>query len=149
MMRFFVQYSLYCAWIVAVIATAGSLYFSEIKEFIPCTLCWVQRIFMYPLVIILGIATYRQDHSISIYTLPLSIIGGLVALWHVLIQKIPALKELGKCKIGVPCNMDYINWFGFITIPMLSLIAFILITLLLIFSITHLCQKSPSSASDE
>jgi disulfide bond formation protein DsbB len=134
MKRFFAEYSLYLAWIVAIVATAGSLYFSEIKEFVPCTLCWVQRIFMYPLVIILGIATYRRDQAIAIYTLPLAMIGGLVALWHVLVQKVPALNELGKCKMGVPCNLDYINWFGFITIPMLSLTAFILITLLLSFS---------------
>lgn len=134
MRRFFAEYGLYLAWIVAIVATAGSLYFSEIKGFIPCTLCWVQRIFMYPLVIVLGIATYRRDQLISIYTLPLSIIGGLVALWHVLIQKVPALKEVGQCKIGVPCNTDYINWLGFITIPMLSLTAFVLITLLLSLS---------------
>lgn len=133
-MRFIVKYGLYFAWIVAIVATAGSLYFSEIKEFIPCTLCWVQRIFMYPLVIILGIATYRQDQTIAVYTLPLSITGGLIAFWHVLVQKVPALSQFGKCKMGVPCNMDYINWLGFITIPMLSLTAFILITLLLSFS---------------
>lgn len=121
-------YSLYGAWLVSLSAVLGSLYFSEIAGYVPCTLCWVQRILMYPLVLLLGIATYRNDRSIIIYTLPMSIIGGLIALWHVLIQKIPSLKELGQCTVGVPCNEDYINWFGFVTIPTLSLLAFILIS---------------------
>ncbi|SHE52235.1 disulfide bond formation protein DsbB [Seinonella peptonophila] len=131
MMKLWKVYGLYFAWIVAVVATLGSLYFSEIKHFVPCTLCWMQRIFMYPLVIVLGIATYRQDRKIVYYTLPLSIIGGLIALWHVLIQKVDALKIMGQCKVGVPCNVDYINWLGFITIPILSLTAFCLITIFL------------------
>ncbi|EKN69377.1 thiol-disulfide oxidoreductase BdbC [Neobacillus bataviensis LMG 21833] len=117
------------SWIAAIIATLGSLYFSEVMHFIPCTLCWYQRIFMYPLAIILGIAVYRNDKSIYQYVLPLSIIGVLISGYHTILQKIPYLQQFEMCTSGVPCSKDYINWLGFITIPMLALVAFIIITI--------------------
>ncbi|ALC82335.1 MULTISPECIES: disulfide oxidoreductase [Bacillus] len=119
---------LYIAWVVAMTAVLGSLYFSEIRKFIPCELCWYQRIFMYPLAFLLGIATFRHDFRIKVYILPLSIIGGCISLMHYLEQKVPGFGGLRPCVNGVPCNSSYINWFGFITIPFLALIAFILIT---------------------
>lgn len=121
--------SLLLAWIAAIIATLGSLYFSEVMHFIPCTLCWYQRIFMYPLAIILGVAAYRNDRGIYKYVLPLSIIGILISGYHTLLQKITYLQQFEMCTSGVPCSKDYINWLGFITIPMLALIAFIIITI--------------------
>ncbi|MBU5443957.1 disulfide oxidoreductase [Paenibacillus sp. MSJ-34] len=126
------DYGLYAACFVAIIATAGSLYFSEIARFEPCKLCWLQRIMMYPLVILLGIAAYENNRSIVKYALPFSVIGGCISLWHVLELNVPALAEFTPCTVGIPCNFDYLNWFGFITIPLLALIAFILITALLI-----------------
>lgn len=126
------KYGLYAAWLVAIVATGGSLYLSEIALYEPCKLCWFQRIFMYPLVLILGIAAYENNKRIVKYALPLSIIGGCISLWHVLEQNIPELAAITPCKVGIPCNFDYLNWFGFITIPMLALIAFILITVSLI-----------------
>ncbi|SEN21154.1 disulfide bond formation protein DsbB [Lihuaxuella thermophila] len=129
--RAFQAYSLYFAWIVSLVATGGSLYFSEIAGYIPCTLCWFQRIFMYPLVFLLGIASYRDDRSIIPYIYPLTIVGGLISLYHVLLQNIPGLANISPCTVGVPCHLDYIHWFGFITIPVLALTAFILISLLL------------------
>jgi disulfide bond formation protein DsbB len=127
------EYGLYLAWIVAVVATAGSLYFSEVRLFVPCTLCWYQRILMYPLVILLGIASYRQDKGIIPYALPLSIFGGGIALFHYLEQKVPGFGAPNLCRAGgVPCSGEYINWLGFITIPFLALTAFILITLVLV-----------------
>lgn len=128
------KYGIYFAWLVALIATIGSLYFSEILGFVPCTLCWYQRIFMYPLAILLGIASYHNQQLIIPYALPLSILGGVVSLWHVLHQKVPFLQNIGQCTVGVPCNQDYIDWFGFVTIPFLALVAFILITAFLVFS---------------
>ncbi|WP_413380983.1 disulfide oxidoreductase [Alkalihalobacillus sp. 1P02AB] len=122
---------LYFAWLVSIIATLGSLYFSEVKQFIPCELCWYQRIFMYPLTFILGIAVYFNDFKVVRYILPLSVIGGCISLYHYLIQKIPSFGAISPCKDGVPCNMQYINWFGFITIPFLALTAFTLITIFL------------------
>ncbi|GIP20744.1 disulfide oxidoreductase [Paenibacillus sp. J22TS3] len=126
------EYSLYLAWLVALVATASSLYLSEVLLFEPCRLCWFQRIFMYPQVILLGIAAYRDDRSIIRYTLPLNIIGGLIALFHYAEQKIPGLSDIAPCRVGVPCNVDYLDWFGFITIPLMALVAFILIMVFLL-----------------
>lgn len=119
---------LYAAWLVSIVATLGSLYFSEIREYVPCELCWFQRIFMYPLTIILGIAAYNQDIRIKKYVLPLSIVGGSISIFHYLQQKVPAFAKIQLCTQGVPCTAEYINWLGFITIPFLALIAFTLIT---------------------
>lgn len=125
------HYSLYLAWVVSLVAVGGSLYFSEIMRFEPCKLCWFQRIFMYPQVLLLGIACYHNDRRFIPYLIPLSIVGGLISLYHYSEQKIPALAKLLPCTVGVPCNQDYIDWLGFITIPLLALVAFILIAVLL------------------
>lgn len=118
------------ALIVSIAATVGSLFYSEVMNFVPCSLCWYQRIFMYPLPIILGIAVYYNEAVIKKYILSVAAIGWLIALYHVLLQKIPALKATEPCKQGIPCSVDYVNYLGFITIPMLSLTAFTLIILL-------------------
>jgi disulfide bond formation protein DsbB len=120
------------SWVAAIIATLGSLYFSEVMHFIPCTLCWYQRIFMYPLTIILGVAFYRNNQGIYRYVLPLSIIGMLISGYHTLLQKLPYLQQFEMCTTGVPCSKDYINWLGFITIPLLAFIAFTIITVSLL-----------------
>jgi disulfide bond formation protein DsbB len=122
---------LYLAWLTSLVATSGSLYLSEVRHFVPCTLCWYQRILMYPLIILLGIASYRQDRAIVRYTVPLSVLGIVVALYHVLEQNIPGFGSAALCRAGVPCSLRYINALGFITIPVLSLTAFTLITLFL------------------
>ncbi|KPC73767.1 hypothetical protein ADL26_11885 [Thermoactinomyces vulgaris] len=134
MKRMLSTYGLYFAWLVALVATGGSLYFSEVLGFIPCTLCWYQRILMYPQVILLGIASYRNDHRIIPYVLPLSVLGGGVSLWHYLEQKVPGFATILPCRVGVPCAQAYIDWFGFITIPFLALVAFILIVVFLSFA---------------
>lgn len=118
---------LYTAWIVSVTATLGSLYFSEIRGFVPCELCWFQRILMYPLSVILGIAAYFNDISIRKYVLPLSLLGSCVSAYHYMLQKVPGFAAIKPCTQGVPCNAAYINWFGFVTIPFLALTAFLLI----------------------
>jgi disulfide bond formation protein DsbB len=123
------RYGLYFAWIVAVTAMLGSLYFSEIRGFEPCKLCWFQRICMYPLALLLGIAAYRGERGIVPYAMPLAVIGGLIALYHTLEQKIPALARIAPCTVGVPCNRDYLD--GFVTIPMMALTAFVLILVFL------------------
>jgi disulfide bond formation protein DsbB len=86
---------------------------------------------MYPQVILLAIACYKNDRRQIPYLLPLSVIGGLISLYQYAEQKIPGLAKLLPCTSGVPCNQDYINWLGFITIPLMALIAFILIFVLL------------------
>lgn len=124
--------SLLLGWVAALIATIGSLYFSEVLQYIPCTLCWYQRIFMYPLAIMLGIAFYQNDRGIVKYALPLSIIGMIISGYHTALQKIPYLQQFEMCKSGVPCSKDYINWLGFITIPILAFTAFTIITICLV-----------------
>ncbi|GLX70760.1 disulfide oxidoreductase [Paenibacillus glycanilyticus] len=128
----FQRYGLYLAWLVALVATCGSLYFSEIRGFIPCDLCWYQRIFMYPLVIVLGIAAYRGDRRIIGYVLPMSIIGMLISIYHNFEIWFPKVGEMMPCRSGIPCNYDYLNWLGFITIPLMALTAFILIIIFLV-----------------
>lgn len=117
---------------IAVAATFGSLYFSEIRHFIPCTLCWYQRILMYPLVIILGIAFFRKDFSIRKYVLPISILGFIIASYHFTIQHFPNLYYVRTCSLADPCTSQDFSVFGFVTIPFMSGTAFLLITLSLL-----------------
>lgn len=128
----FESYALYIAWVISLTATLGSLYFSEIREFVPCELCWTQRIFMYPLTILLGIAAFTNDVRMRLYVLPLTLIGGTISLYHYLVQKVPGFADIKPCVQGVPCNIQYINWFGFVTIPFLALTAFTLMSIVLI-----------------
>ncbi|ETP68307.1 disulfide bond formation protein DsbB [Planococcus glaciei] len=114
-------------WGVALVATMGSLYFSEIRGYEPCVLCWVQRIFMYPLVIIIGIAYVQKNVKIALTTLVFSVIGGCISLYHYGIQKLDFLSDTAPACGRVPCTGEYINYLGFITIPFLALTAFILI----------------------
>ncbi|WP_311380715.1 disulfide oxidoreductase [Bacillus sp. ISL-78] len=106
----------------------GSLYFSEIMHFVPCALYWYQRIFMFPLAIILGVAVFKDGISAYRYALPLSIMDMFISGYHTMIQKVPYFQEFEMCTSGVPCSTDYINWLGFITIPILALVAFSIIT---------------------
>ncbi|PEL10564.1 disulfide oxidoreductase [Bacillus sp. AFS017336] len=123
------QSILFFTWIVSIIATLGSLSFSVINHWTPCSLCWYQRIFMYPIVFIVGIAVYKNKIKDVIYVLPLSLIGMCISIYHILIQKVPAMKETATQCGPVPCTGDYLNWFGFITIPMLAFVAFLLINI--------------------
>lgn len=118
---------LFTAWATSVIAMFGSLFFSEIQKFEPCELCWYQRILMYPMVIILGIAVVKKDERISFYTMILSVIGALISLYHYSIQKIPFMADNAVSCGRIPCTGQYINWFGFVTIPFLALVAFVII----------------------
>ena len=130
---------LFLAWEVSMIATLGSLYFSEIKGFIPCDLCWFQRIFMYPLTLILGIGAFQNDLTVKRFVFPMAIVGGFISLMHYLEQKIPGFGGIKPCVSGVPCNAEYINWLGFITIPFLALTAFTLITIFMVLA--HVYSK--------
>lgn len=126
--KLLLEHGLYVSWAIALIATLGSLYFSEVIGYIPCSLCWVQRIFMYPLAVILGIAAVRKDYLQIRYALPLAIIGSGFSIYHNLLQKTDWFSgTVASCGGPVPCDADYIYWLGFITIPMLALTAFVLI----------------------
>ncbi len=117
----------YVAWAQALAATSGSLYFSEAAGYLPCLLCWYQRIAMYPLVVILAVGILRRDAKMYQYALPLAIIGALIALYHVLLYYGVFPESEQTCRAGVSCTTEYIEYLGFITIPLLSLTSFLVI----------------------
>lgn len=123
---------LFMAWLLAAIGTLGSLFFSEVLEFAPCVLCWYQRIFLYPLAITLAIGLFPLDRGAIKYSLPLALAGWLVALYHNLLYHGVIPEDLQPCQQGVSCTETYIELFGFLTIPMLSLISFTAIIALLV-----------------
>jgi disulfide bond formation protein DsbB len=122
----------FLAWVVAIVATLGSLFFSEMMNFVPCTLCWYQRIFMYPLAIILFVAMISYDKSVLKYATPFVAGGLFFAIYHNLLHYGIIPPSAVPCSQGVPCSTKYINFLDFFTIPMLSLIAFSLIAILLL-----------------
>ena len=119
--------SLLIIWVVSLTATLGSLYFSDIRGYEPCKLCWYQRILMYPIVIMTTVAYIQKNTRIAIYTAVFACIGGCMSLYHYGIQKFSFLTDSAPACGRVPCTGAYINWAGFITIPFLALTAFILI----------------------
>jgi len=116
-------------WVVSLTATMGSLFFSEIRGYEPCELCWIQRIFMYPLVLILGIAYVQKNARIAVTTAIFSVVGGAISLYHYGLQKVSFLSENAPACGRVSCTGEYINILGFITIPFLALTAFVLIAI--------------------
>lgn len=123
------------AALVSLIAVSGSLYFSEIVGFIPCRLCWYQRIAMYPLLPVLGVALLRRDVGIWRYALPLSVLGFATSAYHVAVQQLPGV-EPATCQGGVPCSAIYVAVFGLVSIPVMAGGAFLLITALLLLART-------------
>jgi disulfide bond formation protein DsbB len=122
----------FSAWLVAAMATLGALFMSEIMGFAPCVLCWWQRIFMFPLVLVLAIGLFPFDPKVLRYALPLATMGLLVAGFHVLLTMGIVPETLAPCRDGVPCKTLQIEWFGFVTIPLLSFFAFLVLNLLLV-----------------
>ena len=123
---------LFIAWLMVTAGTLGSLFFSEVMEFAPCVLCWYQRIFLYPMVITLGIGLFPLDINAIKYSLPLAIVGWLFALYHNLLYYGLIPESIQPCRAGVSCSEVYIELFGFLSIPLLSLIAFSIIIALLV-----------------
>ena len=123
--------SLLC-WIVALASTLGSLFFSEVMRFPPCVLCWYQRITMYPLVLIFLVGGFQAAKTTFAFSFPLVISGWVIALYHNLLHYKIVPESASPCLEGVSCSTVYINWFGFLTIPMLSFIAFSILVVLLI-----------------
>lgn len=127
MRRLISEQAHYLSFTVALVATLGSLYFSEILGYEACTYCWYSRILMYPLVVILGIAAVRKDVKQAIYVLTLSGLGILMAGFHYATQKLPSMSQTINACGDVRCDTQYINWLGFVTIPFLALLAFAII----------------------
>ena len=114
--------------------TLGSLYFSEIADFVPCKLCWYQRICMYPLVVILGIAALRRDRGIRLYVLPLAAIGAVVSIYHSWIQAYPPVGGTSFCTLDAPCTERYVWEFGFVSLPLMAFSAFAFIITMMLFA---------------
>ena len=125
---------LFLCWFLVTSSTLGSIFFSSVMEFAPCVLCWYQRICLFPLVLIIGMGLFPVDKKVVRYALPLAIVGWLIALYHSLLYSGIIPESIQPCTQGVSCTEEYIDLFGFITIPMLSLLSFTtIIILLLIF----------------
>ncbi len=125
----------FAAWLVSSVSALGALFFSEIMQLPPCALCWYQRIFMFPLVLILPIGLFPFDRKVVRYALPLAVVGWLVAVFQMLLVAGIVPEKLEPCMQGVPCSETVIEWFGFVTIPLLSVTAFSTIIALLL--LTH------------
>jgi disulfide bond formation protein DsbB len=122
---------LWAAWAIALVATLGSLFFSEVSDFEPCRLCWFQRIAMYPLAVVLLLAALRRDvRGGALYALPFPVAGALIAIWHVYVEVNPEAGGEG-CKVAAPCSLKWIDELGYVTLPVLSLTAFAAILALL------------------
>jgi disulfide bond formation protein DsbB len=115
---------IFAAWLVATASMLGALFFGEIMHLSPCILCWWQRICMFPLVVILPAGLFPLDLRVVRYALPLAAGGWLFALFHVLLMAGVIPEDLKPCTRGIPCSEKVIEWFGFVTIPLLSLLAF-------------------------
>jgi len=127
MVKVFQKNSHYVAFVIALVAMVSSLYFSEVLHYPPCVLCWYQRILMYPIVLVLGIGIYFGDKFVYRYVLLLSSIGLLISIYHNLLYYKILPEAAAPCLLGVSCTTKFIEWFGFITIPFLSGLAFALI----------------------
>lgn len=119
----FGPHRLVLAALVAVTATTGSLYYSEVAGFVPCELCWFQRIGMYSLAVILVVSLVRSDSAVRPYALSLAALGLPISAYHALLQRLPGLPST-SCSLEAPCTAIWVNTFGFISIPVMAGVAF-------------------------
>jgi disulfide bond formation protein DsbB len=124
--------AIWLAFAVAAVCTVGSLMYSELFHYIPCRLCWFQRIAMYPLAVILLVGAIRREAVVKYYAIPIALIGLAISIYHNLVQFFPSL-EGGSCDPAVPCSARSIEMFGFMDLPFMAGAGFILITILLAF----------------
>src|SRR5688500_10778766 len=124
----------YAAWVVSLVATAGSLFFSEVMDLPPCILCWYQRIAMYPLVLLIGVGIATRDPGWKKYALPLALAGLVISIYHNLLYYGVIPESITPCKEGISCTTVQLEWLGFITIPLMALTAFVLVT---VFSLLY------------
>jgi disulfide bond formation protein DsbB len=128
-------YELWLAFVVAAVATGGSLFFSEIAGFVPCELCWFQRICVYPLSILLLFAAVHNDYRVTRYLVPLPLVGAGLSIYHLLVEN-GVVGQSRSCLVSAPggCATRWIDEFGYVTIPTLALTAFALLTGLLLLA---------------
>lgn len=134
---------LWLAWLVALVTTAGSLYFSEVANFTPCKLCWYQRIAIYPFVVVLLVAALRRDRRVVWYVAPVAIVGACLAAYHTQLQAFPS-QHSSFCTTTEPCTVRYVWEFGFVSLPLMSLSAFAFI-----ITMTILVGRQASAGTEE
>ena len=125
----------FVAWLIAAISTLGALFLGEVMQLPTCTLCWYQRIFMFPLALILPIGLFPSDPKVVRCALALAMPGWLFAVFHQLLVVGVIPESIKPCSQGIPCTEKVIEWFGFVTIPLLSVAAFS--TIIALLFITH------------
>ena len=144
MPSFLAKNILYLAWVTSIVAMSGSLYFSEVRDLPPCVLCWYQRILMYPLTVILAVGILRRDSGLYQYALPLTVLGMIVGTYHNLLYYGVIEEAIHTCRAGISCTTKQIEWLGFITIPLMSLTAFTIITICLaVFAVDQYGRTHP------
>lgn len=109
------------AFVIAVVALLGSLYYSEIVDLVPCEYCWFQRIGIYPLSVIFFVALVLEDRGVRKYVVPLCGITALISIWHILVQRVPSLAGSSSCSVDAPCAAILVERFGFVSIPVMAL----------------------------
>jgi disulfide bond formation protein DsbB len=124
--------AVWLAWVVALVATVGSLMYSELFHYVPCRLCWFQRIAMYPLAVVLLVGAVRRDVAVKFYAIPIALIGLVISIYHNVLQFFPSL-EGTSCDPLVPCSARSIEMFGFMDLPFMAGAGFIVIAVLLAF----------------
>jgi disulfide bond formation protein DsbB len=122
------------AWVIALVTTAGSLYYSKVQGYVPCELCWYQRICLYPWSVILGIAAWRRDAAIKVYAIPVLCISVVISAYHSWIQWFPPSTGTSFCTAAAPCTLKYVNEFHFVTLPFMALSAAVFMIALLFVS---------------
>lgn len=131
------QFSIYLAWGVSLFSSLASLYFSEILKYPPCSLCWYQRIFMYPLALIIPVGILSSDRFVARYVTVLSLIGLVIAVYHSLIYHNLIQEAFTVCTADLSCKTKQLELFGFLSIPLMSLLSFLIIFLLAIRGLNH------------
>lgn len=129
-MRHLYKHTPYIVWTIALLSAVGSLYFQYVLRYPPCTLCWYQRIFIYPLVFIIPIGLVKKDHALRLYTVVLSAVGLAISFYHNLLYYHIIPESLAPCVQGVACTTRYVNFLGFLDIPQLSFLALLMVLIL-------------------
>ena len=124
--------AVWLAWVVALVATVGSLMYSELFHYVPCRLCWFQRIAMYPLAVVLLVGALRREVAVKFYAIPIALIGLVISIYHNVLQFFPSL-EGTSCDPLVPCSARSIEMFGFMDLPFMAGAGFIVVAVLLAF----------------
>lgn len=131
------KYALYFAWLCSLIGMLLSLYLSEVLHWPICALCWYQRVCLYPLVLLLGMGCFQDDRRIAHYALPLTLLGAVFAMYQYLEQMWPGFAPIDVCGSGPSCRHIDAMWFGFVTLPLVSLVGFLMIS-----GFLFMCRKN-------